>query len=181
MVWFASSDPNACVALANLEYHTGPISQKLHSDMPGSDSSYLDEERLMTHPEAGMIAKCASMSWFPSHSWLDAHHLHLPGLSGQIISSGSLEDISQEHGAVTSLQVDSKSHSHLSATFGSEPQENLPQHIKCRRFEAHKHCCLAGALISTVTHQLLHPPVCMPVPWSVMKTISCCLTMLKAW
>jgi len=113
MVWFTSSDPNACVALANLEYHTGPISQKLLSDMPGSDSYYLDQERLMTHPEAGMIAKCASMSWFPSHSWLDARHLHLPGVSGQIMSSGSLEDISQEHGAVTSLRVDSKSHSHL--------------------------------------------------------------------
>jgi hypothetical protein len=41
-----------------------------------------------THPEAGMIAKCASMSWFPSYSWLDAHHLNLPGLSGQIMSSG---------------------------------------------------------------------------------------------
>lgn len=61
MVWFTSRDPKACSALAQVEIHTGPIAQELAVDMPGTDSYYVDERKLLAHPEAAVIAKCAGI------------------------------------------------------------------------------------------------------------------------
>lgn len=116
MAWFTSSDPKACAALAQVELHTGPIAQALAPDMQGVDSYFVDEGKLMAHGEAGLIAKCAAKGWFPSRSWTDVAELALPGENGRLLSSGTLEDISQEHGPVTSILVDPGAHSHLYAS-----------------------------------------------------------------
>jgi len=113
MIWFESSDPRACVAVAQLEFHTGPVVQKLTSDVRGNDSFFVDERLLVAHPEAGMIAKCASKGWFPSRTWSDFQELALPAENGRLLSSGSLDDISKEHGPVTSMLVQPDAHSHF--------------------------------------------------------------------
>ena len=113
MIWFESSDPRACVAVAQLEFHTGPIVQTLTSDMRGDDNFFVDERLLLAHPEAGMIAKCASKGWFPSRNWNDFAELALPAENGRLLSSGSLDDISKEHGPVTSILVAPDTHSHF--------------------------------------------------------------------
>jgi len=113
MLWFTSSDPKACVALAQVELHAGPVASFLVPDMPGRDSYYVDERELMAHAEAGIIAKCAAKGWFPSRSWTDVVELAVPAANGRLLSSGTLADISREHGPVTSLLVAAGSHSHL--------------------------------------------------------------------
>ena len=49
--------------------------------------------------------------WFPSNSWTDRAEVRLPADNGRLLSTGTLDDISQERGPVTSLRVASGAHS----------------------------------------------------------------------
>ena len=67
--------------------------------------TYADVCCAETRPHAAMALKCAYKGWYPKYLQSALQELALPETSGTLLTTGNLQDITIQAGAMTSLGV----------------------------------------------------------------------------
>ncbi|EKX41203.1 hypothetical protein GUITHDRAFT_142133 [Guillardia theta CCMP2712] len=94
--------------LAEVEWHQGKITQLLSPIFSGERSYFVDESKIVADPTAAEAFKCAEQGWYPDKQQdTFLAELVVPDVTGTLITTGNLEDISKES-AFSSLAVQQK-------------------------------------------------------------------------